>query len=54
MATNDNRWAMTYIRRDWDAVVPTDSCPYCDGTGRADDNNECGFCEDLDTGWRLR
>lgn len=27
-------------------------CLYCDGTGKADDTNECGFCENgkpLDT-----
>lgn len=50
--TNYNRkWALTHIRKNWDTLVPTDDCPYCEGTGKADDYNDCGFCEaqDLDT-----
>lgn len=32
------------VRRDWDAVVPTNECRHCKGTGKCDDDNECGFC----------
>lgn len=45
MTVYDRRWALTYIRKNWDGIVPTADCPYCDGTGMVDRGNECGFCE---------
>ncbi len=29
----------------WDDVRPTSECRHCQGTGMADEHNECGFCE---------
>lgn len=29
----------------WDAIVPTTDCAYCNSTGKCDDDNECGFCD---------
>lgn len=46
MTTYNRKWAMTYVRKNWDAPIPTSDCPYCEGTGKADESNECGFCED--------
>jgi DnaJ-class molecular chaperone len=28
----------------WDTVRATKECPHCKGTGKCDENNECGFC----------
>ena len=29
----------------WDRVRKQSECLHCHGTGRCDENNECGFCE---------
>lgn len=31
----------------YDAVRPTRDCLHCQGTGKSDDNNECGFCDNV-------
>ena len=32
----------------WDDLRPQSECLMCNGTGRADDHNECGFCHKED------
>ena len=47
MTQYNRKWAMTYVRKNWDTPTPTDDCPYCNGTGQADAHNACGFCEGI-------
>lgn len=36
----------------WDDPRRTDNCLHCHGTGKCDDDNECGFCfADDDPHW---
>ena len=44
-ADNHYQLEKALVRKDWDAVVSTNECLHCKGTGKCDDDNECGFCE---------